>query len=228
MAQTIEKHLTEAMMVGEGEPRQKIIPYQVIVTNLITEIGNGKKKAHPVFRKYEAFANTKPALKRYTAIPSEEAAERYNLLCAGAPDWKTRKLNLPPLSPEQEKRRAMEVRIERMKAGLEEPFISPDMTFEEAAEVYKIPSPPPPRPRHRPKRKAKLEAGEVFDQVINAAVSVRERNQISTAPRMAATAKKLLIKAMKGDINAAGMLMDLHAHSVKHGDFCPRVKLIPR
>jgi hypothetical protein len=45
---------------------------------------------------------------------------------------------------------------------------------------------------------------------------------------MEGTTKKLLIKAMKGNIEAAGMLIKMHADNKKRGDFSAPVKLIPR
>jgi hypothetical protein len=186
LAQTIEKLWMEPFVYGEGEGQTKVIPFEVIVINLIAEIGEVNEKAYHVFRRYEAFAGTMPALKKYTAMRPEEAAERYKLFCAGAPDWKTRKLNLPPLSPQEQQRSAREARIERMKAGLEEPIIDPDMSHEEAAVVYdlsrKQPSPPPPKPHRRSNGKSNLEASEVFERTIKAPVTVREEARSRPPP----------------------------------------------
>ena len=45
---------------------------------------------------------------------------------------------------------------------------------------------------------------------------------------MMAAVQRLLFKAVKGDISSADMLIDLHAHSLKHGDFFLETKYITR
>jgi hypothetical protein len=57
---------------------------------------------------------------------------------------------------------------------------------------------------------------------------MREGTKISTASHMEGTVKKLLIRAMKGNIDAAGLLIKMHADNKKQGDFYVPVKLVAR
>ena len=71
-----------------------------------------------------------------------------------------------------------------------------------------------------------MEAGEIFHQVISSSVTVSSRTGTFAAPRMLAAIKRLVANAVKGDIGSADVLIEMHAYSVKHGDFYAQTKIV--
>jgi hypothetical protein len=73
----------------------------------------------------------------------------------------------------------------------------------------------------RGKRKIPLEA-EIFKSVMNAPAEFQERCKPKRAPRIALAIKHLGRAALKADIGAAALLLDIRAHFEKHGDINPK------
>jgi hypothetical protein len=72
-------------------------------------------------------------------------------------------------------------------------------------------------PRGRPKRKP-LPAAEIIDRVLNTVTEYRERGQIKKATRLELAIRTAVNRAVKGDVKAAEMLLELRAHAQKFGD----------
>ena len=72
-------------------------------------------------------------------------------------------------------------------------------------------------PKGRPPRKP-LPAAEFLDRVMNTVTEYRERGQIRTATRLEVTIKAVINRAIKGDMKAAEMLLELRAHAQRWGD----------
>ena len=69
----------------------------------------------------------------------------------------------------------------------------------------------------RPKRKVPA-AGEIIDNVLNAAAEYRERGQTKTAARRELTLRNYVMRALGGDVRAAEMLLKLRAHAQRFSD----------
>jgi len=164
---------------------------------------------------------------RYGSCKLTDAGEAYgHYLEIGKWERKQLKKKRAQLTSEERSRQTLMIRIGRMKSGLEEIKILDGMTAHEASELYYLSLQQPLQPkrtRFRP-RKGKLEASEIFDQVINSPVTVCNDGELTTAPRMSLVVKRLLANAVRGDIKSADMLITMHAESLKCGDFFPETK----
>jgi hypothetical protein len=72
-------------------------------------------------------------------------------------------------------------------------------------------------PKGRPKRKP-LAAGDIVNSVLNAPAEYRERGQTKKAIRRELTLRNYVRLALKGDVNAAEILLRLRAHAQRFGD----------
>ena len=73
----------------------------------------------------------------------------------------------------------------------------------------------------RGKRKVPTEA-EILKNVMNFPAEFRRRGKSKRAPRIELTIKGFGGAALKGDVGAAAMLLNIRAHFEKHGDINPR------
>ena len=103
------------------------------------------------------------------------------------------------------------------------PNITPDMTAREAAEIYRrvLAAPRQPHVYRRKKRKGdkNLEIGEIYDDTVIQPISVAGKGGKQSKGRLDFVIDRCLLDAAKGDLGAMENLIDIHAHSVKHGDF---------
>jgi hypothetical protein len=230
LARLIEDSWMETISITTDNGQMQVTNFELISLHLIAKIAEGSRKALRVFRKYEAFAKTKPRLRRrrkggltYEQLLGLEPADNIGELnkSEGA---KSKALE----TPEERDRRKMAAKVARMKAGLEEIHILHGMTPREAGDLYDLflrqPF-QPKRPRMRP-RKGRREASEIFDQVINSQVTMNSSAGFVKAPRMVGLIKRLVAHAVRGDIKCADMLVTLRADSVKLGDFVPKTKYL--
>ena len=81
-------------------------------------------------------------------------------------------------------------------------------------------------PKGRGKRKAETEA-EIIKRVLNSPAEFRHRGKSKRAPRIELMIRSLGLKALKGDIGAAAMLLEIRAHCEKHGDITPTIITLP-
>jgi hypothetical protein len=65
-------------------------------------------------------------------------------------------------------------------------------------------------------------AAEIFKGVMNFPAEFQERGKPKRAPRIELAIKQLGRAALKGDIGAAELLLDMRAHFEKHGDINPK------
>ena len=77
-------------------------------------------------------------------------------------------------------------------------------------------------PKGRGKRKAETEA-EIIKRVLNSPAEFRHRGKSKRAPRIELMIRSLGLKALKGDIGTAAMLLEIRAHCEKHGDITPTI-----
>ena len=77
-------------------------------------------------------------------------------------------------------------------------------------------------PKGRGKRKAETEA-EIIKRVLNSPAEFRHRGKSKRAPRIELMIRSLGAAALKGDIGAAAMLLQIRAHCEKHGDITPTI-----
>lgn len=72
-------------------------------------------------------------------------------------------------------------------------------------------------PKGRPPRKL-LEAAAIIETVLNEKADYQERGTIKSASRWELSVRALVARAIKGDVKAADMLLDLRAHMERHGE----------
>lgn len=110
------------------------------------------------------------------------------------------------------------------------PNITPDMTAREAAEIYPriLAAPRQPRVHRRKKRRGNenLEIGEIYDDTVMRPVSFAGKGGKQSKGRLDFVIDRCLLDAAKGDLGAAENLIDMHDHSVKHGDFIIEERVI--
>ena len=76
--------------------------------------------------------------------------------------------------------------------------------------------------RGRGKRKVQTEA-EIIKRVLNSPAEFRHRGKSKRAPRIELMIRSLGAAALKGDIGAAAMLLQIRAHCAKYGDINPTI-----
>jgi hypothetical protein len=226
LARAVEEAWMVPIIVATGNVQGNATGFELITMQLLIRIADGSRKAHRVFRKYEAFAKTQPRIRQDNF---EYEVNPYSILLETG-EWAPKRLKKirKSLGPEECRRCELRIRIARMKAGLEEIEILDGMTAQEASDLYHllIRQPwQPKRPRQR-NRKGRLVASEIFDRVVNSPVTLNSAGHITTVPRMMGVVRRLLSNAVRGDIKSAEMLIDLHAASLKYGDFYPETKHI--
>ena len=74
----------------------------------------------------------------------------------------------------------------------------------------------------RGKRKAETEA-EIIKRVLNFPAEFHHGGKSKRAPRIELMIRSLGLKALKGDISAAAMLLKIRAHCEKYGDINPTI-----
>ena len=225
LANLIEKTWMEPITANEGGVVRQYSGFELIVRQLLAKIAaDGSAKAHKVFRKYEAFAKSKPRI-MISQIDTETAAAEFAENFREGRECKRPKRKKIP----KEKRKVLTLnnRIARMRAGLEPPDILEGMTVIEAAEMYDLileqTSQANPTRAAKRRKSGKLAASEIFDNAINEPVTLPDGK---TVPRILAMVLNLRTKALKGNIASADLLVELHKYSTKHGDFFPEVKYI--
>jgi hypothetical protein len=72
-------------------------------------------------------------------------------------------------------------------------------------------------PKGRPPRKP-LPAAEALDRVMNTTTEYREGGQIKTATRLEVIIKAAINRAIKGNMKAAELLLELRGHAQRWGD----------
>ena len=77
-------------------------------------------------------------------------------------------------------------------------------------------------PKGRGKRKVETEA-EIIKRVLNFPAEFHHGGKSKRAPRIELMIRSLGLKALKGDIAAAAMLLKIRAHCAKHGDINPTI-----
>jgi hypothetical protein len=77
-------------------------------------------------------------------------------------------------------------------------------------------------PKGRGKRKVETEA-EIIKRVLNFPAEFRHGGKSKRAPRIELMIRSVGLKALKGDIGAAAMLLTIRAHCEKHGDINPTI-----
>ena len=77
-------------------------------------------------------------------------------------------------------------------------------------------------PKGRGKRTVETEA-EIIKRVLNSPAEFRHRGKSKRAPRIELMIRSLGLKALKGDISAAAMLLKIRAHCEKYGDINPTI-----
>ena len=77
-------------------------------------------------------------------------------------------------------------------------------------------------PKGRGKRKVETEA-ETLKRVLNFPAEFRHGGKSKRAPRIELMIRSLGLKALKGDISAAAMLLKIRAHCEKYGDINPTI-----
>ena len=81
-------------------------------------------------------------------------------------------------------------------------------------------------PNGRGRRKA-LEAGRIYDSVINALAEIPQGGKIARLPRMELLARRNAAAAVKGSVRSAEELLDMLIYSERHGDFEVTVVELP-
>ena len=77
-------------------------------------------------------------------------------------------------------------------------------------------------PKGRGKRKVETEA-EIIKRVLNFPAEFHHGGKSKLAPRIELMIRSVGLKALKGDIGAAAMLLTIRAHCEKHGDIIPTI-----
>lgn len=72
-------------------------------------------------------------------------------------------------------------------------------------------------PRGRPPR-APNPLGEIVEEVLDGSMSFREKGEAKTASRREIAIRVQIERALKGEIEAADLLLRKRAHAVKHGE----------
>jgi hypothetical protein len=239
LASSIEEIWMRTVSVPVSDEYRSLSVFELILLQLTRKWSAGTKKAFKIYLKYHAFAATKPAVRYQEPL----SAEYYELLLGGYEndtDVAKQLADLPKmrnrkparlLTDEERARQQREHRLQRIRAGLEEPTIEKGMSAREAGEMYDLFLKMPPRPRvplnGKRRRKKKMEASEIFEQVAYGTVKVTGGSNASVS-RVVAAVKTLAANAAKGDLNSADLLIDIHTHSLKHGDFAGGLKILPR
>jgi len=77
-------------------------------------------------------------------------------------------------------------------------------------------------PKGRGKRKVETEA-EILKRVLNFPAEFRHGGKSKRAPRIELMIRRLGAAALKGDVGAAAMLLNIRAHCEKYGDINPTI-----
>ena len=119
VAGIVEEVLLQPLHVTIGGVQRWSTGFELIAMGLLVKISDGNRKAHRVFRKYEAFAKTKPRIKKLDLSGGGEAYGYYLETGKWEPQ-RFKKKRSDKLSPDERRRQTIAARMERMKAGLEE------------------------------------------------------------------------------------------------------------
>ena len=83
-----------------------------------------------------------------------------------------------------------------------------------------------PNPRGRGAKKD-FPGGKIFEEVVYAAVPITQGRKRTKMPRREALLRQCVARVVKGDIDAADLLMTIYWHSKKFGDYEPLIKAFP-
>jgi hypothetical protein len=71
-------------------------------------------------------------------------------------------------------------------------------------------------PKGRLKR-APIDLADVVGQVLSAPMEYRDKGKVKTAPRYELSLKLLVDRAIKGNLDAADLILRVRAHALRHG-----------
>jgi hypothetical protein len=219
LARTIEKLLMEPVAVTDKGVSRRASALELIVMQLLGKLSDGKGGAYRAFRRYQAYARARPQPRR--SVSAEDANEYARLLEEGIE-------SAAPLGDSRPRRRkrsvkktklTIEERIERMRAGLEAIEMPDGVNARQAMEIYEISlREPPTRPPIRlPRSRKDLSADEIFDLALYSTLAGKFGGRVSPT-RIGLVIRRLVMKAVGGDVRSAALILDLHAQAEKHGD----------
>lgn len=68
-----------------------------------------------------------------------------------------------------------------------------------------------------------LRASAIFAGLMNSYVEFNDGKRVRRSRRLEATARGFAVKAVKGDVDSAEMLLQMHAHSHMYGDMKEKI-----
>ena len=77
-------------------------------------------------------------------------------------------------------------------------------------------------------KKRKLEAAKIFEQLVNRKTQFRSGGKVRTGRSLEITALSAIAAAVKGSIESVELLLHMHDHSVRYGDFKAETEVVSK
>lgn len=219
LARMIEKLLMEPVLVTDKGVSRKASAFELIVMQLLGKVSDGKGGAYRALCRYQAYARARARPRR--SLSAEEANDYVRFLEEGL----GHSTSLGASRPRRRKKSVtktkftVDERIERMRAGLEPINIPDDANARQAAEIYQLllHAPPVRPPIRAPRSRKDLSADEIFDLALYSTLTGKFGGRAGPT-RIVAVIRRLIMKAVGGEVRAAVLVLDLHAYAEKQGD----------
>ena len=215
LARTIENLLMEPVPVTDKGVARKAYPLELILMQLLSKVADGKGRAYRALCRYQAYARARPRPR--SASRWEISADVYARLLEGEEvDLRPRRIKRPDRGKRQF---TIDERIQRMRAGLEEIEIPEGANAKQSGEIYQmLLHEPPTRPAIRtPRSRKELFAAEIFDLALYSTLNGKF-GRGAPPTRIVGVLRRLIMKAVGGDVPSAVLILDLHAYAEKEGD----------
>jgi hypothetical protein len=215
LARKIEDLLMEPVPVTEKGMSGKASAFELIVRQLLGKVSDGKRGAYRALCRYQAYARARPR-PRLAGLSNEEAENAYaRSLQVKEDDFQPQRRK----TSADKRRTAIDERIQRMRAGLEAIEIPEGANAKQAMEIYEISlRQPVTRSAIRTARSRKnLSPDEIFDLALYSKL-VGKFGGRAAPTRIVVAVRRLIMKAVGGEVQAAVLILDLHDQGEKQGD----------
>lgn len=213
LARTIDKLLMEPIPVTDKGESRKACALELIVMQLLNKFSDGKANAYRALCRYQIYARARPRPKSvYRADPA--VYERY--LAGEDVDLNPKRRRK---SAHSKKKLTVDERIARMRMGLEAIDMPDEANAEQVAEIYQmlLREPRTRSPIRSPRRRRELSAEEILDLALYSKLRGKFGDR-APPTRIEGVIRRLIMKAVVGDISSAVLILDLHAYAEKQGD----------
>ncbi len=213
LARTIDKLLMEPIPVTDKSVSRKACALELIVMQLLNKVSDGKANAYRALCRYQIYARARPRPRSvYRADPTAYARH----LAGEDVDFKPKRRRR---AAPGKKKLTVDERIARMRVGLEAIDMPDEVNAEQAAEIYQmlLREPRSRSPVRSPRRRKELSAEEIFDLALYSTLRGKFGDR-APPTRIVGVIRRLIMKAVVGDISSAVLILDLHAYAEKEGD----------